>query len=318
MRKIKLSSRRMKINSQEQAFLKKLRRSTTEARERVIEDMKFHNFSLKTQNSYLDELLRLTARFRKSPAYLTDEDLRNYFRYRQKCGYSPSSLGIAHAALTFYYTHSNPQDMPFLKLFRAGKNKSLPVVLSREEVKLILNKVRDERYRCCLKLIYCCGLRASEAVKIEVDDIYSKQGLLLVRKGKGNKDRFVPLPTSMLKMLREIWAKHRHPRYLFPAYKINLQQTPKRYGAKNKPVSTSTLSTHFKTALNATGCRKKASLHSLRHSYGTHLLEENVPIFTVKEYMGHSSISSTLIYSHCTGKIRRQGHGSVESLMQNL
>lgn len=314
-----LSSRRLKINPQEQEMLIRLRQKRTPLRERFIEDLRFHQYRPRTVDRYLEEMLRLTAHYWRSPTELTDEDLRMYFRYLQDgCRYSGSSLGITHAALTFFYTCTYPKDMPFLRIFRNRKDKKFPVILSREEVRLALEHVTDERYRACLTLIYSCGLRISEAVKIEISDIDSKRGLLLIRKGKGGKDRLVPIPARTLEILRKMWSKHRHPKWLFPAYRINLRRDPKRYGMKNRPVSGNTILIHFKAALRASGCRKEASAHSLRHAFATHGMEENVPIFTLKEILGHADIKSTMVYLHYTSKIRRDGMGSIENLMRDL
>jgi integrase len=315
----KLSSEGPKVNVRDVEKLKKLRAGSTPLRERLIEDLHFHHFSDGTIAQYLSELLHLAAHYWRSPAALTDDDLRSYFNYLQNdCGYSGSSMGMTHAALTFFYGYSCPMAMPFLRIFRRKRDKKLPVVLSHDEVRLGLLRVADVRYRTCLTLIYSCGLRISEAVRLEVTDIDAKQGLLHIRHGKGGKPRYVPLPDRTLQLLREMWEKHCHPRWLFPAYRINLRLPSKRYGMQNKPVSGGTIALHFKAALRASGCRKPATVHSLRHSYATHLLEEHVPLFTVKEYLGHSSIGSTMLYVHCTSKIRRSGIGSIEELMRDL
>lgn len=314
-----VASRRQKVSPRDREIMKRLQRSSTPLRERYLEDLRFHHFSRNTINRYVEALLQLTAHFWKSPEQLTDEELRVYFSYLEDgCKYSGSTLKIVHAALRFFYDYSCPKEMPFLKIFRAEKKKSLPVVLSREEVRKILFQVKDLRYHACLSLIYSCGLRVSEAVKIKVGDIDSSLGLLYVRRGKGGKPRAVPLPKRTLEILREMWKSHRHPELLFPAYNINLRQTPSHYGCKDKPFSNSAVGNHFHAALSSSGCRKAATMHSLRHSFATHLLEEGIPFFTVKEYLGHSGMQSTLVYSHFTSKIRRGGQGSIEELMSDL
>jgi integrase len=208
--------------------------------------------------------------------------------------------------------------MPFLRIFRAKKDKTLPVILSREEVRKILSQVKDVRYYACLALVYSCGLRAGEAVNMKVGDIDSDQGLIYVRKGKGGKPRAVPLPVRTMDILREMWKTHRHSELLFPAYHINMRLTPSRYGCKDKPFSGTALGRCFSLALSSSSCRKAATVHSFRHAYATHLLEEGIPLFTVKEYLGHGSIKSTLVYTHFTRKIRRDGQGSIEGLMSDL
>jgi site-specific recombinase XerD len=311
--------RRPKISRQDKEIVKRLQKSSSPLRERYLEDLNFHKFSGNTKKKYIDALLRVTAHFWKSPEKLTEDDLRSYFSYLENgCQYSGSTLGIAHAALKFFYDYTCPKEMPFLKIYRSEKLVKQPVVLSREEVRKILSMVKDIRYRSCLTLVYSCGLRCNEAVNVKVGDIDSSQGLLYIRNGKGNKPRTIPLSKRMLEILREMWKSHRHPELLFPAYHINTRLNPNHYGCKDKPFSGSTVGGHFRAALYCSGCRKAATVHSLRHAFATHLLEEGIPIFTVKEYLGHASLKATLIYTHFTSKIRRDGQGSIEELMSDL
>lgn len=319
MKTTNVSSRRTKIKPADHQNLKRLRKKSSPLRNRYIEDLQFHQFSRLTRQKYLDELLRLTAHYWKSPADLTDDDLRTYFNYLQKgCRYSASSLAVPHAALTFFYKFTCPREMPFLKLYRTRKKPSIPEVLTQEQIFAAFAKVKDERYRACLILIYSCGLRASEAVKVEISDFDKKRSLLHIRDGKGDRDRLIPVPERTLRILRETWSKHHHPRWLFPAYRMNTRLEAKRYGAKNKPLSTGVLTVHFKAALKASGYKGCASLHTLRHSYATHLLEAGVPLFTVKAYLGHSCMKSTMIYAHCTEKMRRDSSAPIDDLMRDF
>lgn len=308
-----------KINPQERERMKKLRSSSTPLRKRYIADLRFHKFSEQTVKNYVDAALRITAHYWKSPAIMTDENLRQFFDYLEnQCHYSNSTIGITHAALNFFYAHSLPREMPFLRIFRHRKDKTLPVVLSQEEVRKALANVRDIRYRACLVLIYSCGLRISEALNIRVTNIDKSQGLINIQNGKGAKPRTIPLPNRTLNILREMWKTHRHPELLFPAYQIQKKPVYKKYGCKGVPISKGTLAPHFKQALANSGCLKNATIHSLRHSYATHLLEENIALFTVQSYLGHSSISTTMKYVHMTSKIRRDGAGNIETLMSDL
>jgi integrase/recombinase XerD len=314
-----LRHRRPKVNRQEKDRLKKFRLGSTALRKRYLADMRIHHFREGTVGRYLDALLRLTAHVNKSPAELTDEELRDYFHYLEHDRrYSHSFLGVAFAASLFFYTHTCPRDMPFLRLFRTRQDKTLPVVLSRDEVRNALAKITDQRYHACLTLIYSCGLRVGEAVNMKVDDIDASQGLIYVRNGKGGKSRSVPLPDHTLRLLRDMWKTHQHPELIFPAYQISRQPVYRKHGHKDAPIASGTPLKHFKKALEASGCRKKGTVHSLRHSYATHLLEEGVDLFTVKEYLGHSCVSTTMKYTHMTRKIHRDGMGAIESLMSDL
>ncbi len=290
MKSKKLHSRRPKLKPKERERLRKLQYSNTPLRERYITDLRLHRFSEVTVKNYLKEMLRLTACNWKSPATLANEDLRNYFDYLEnKLHYSHSILGIAHATLNFFYTHTCPQDMPFLRIFRHRRDKTLPVVLSQEEVRKALAKVDDIRYHACLTLLYSCGLRISEDINIRIGDIDAAQGLIYIRNGKRGKSSAVPLPERTLQILRNMWKTHRHPQLMFPAYRISPNLVYRKYGCQDRPFSTGVLYPHFKNALAASECHKNPSPHSLRHSFATHLLKEGIPLFTVKEYLGHTN-----------------------------
>ena len=193
-------------------------------------------------------------------------------------------------------------------------------MLSQSEVRKALDLVENIRYQTCLKVIYSCGLRLNEALSLTVNNIDSEQSLLYVLKGKGGKSRAIPLPAKTLILLRQLWLSHRHPSLLFPAYKVKYKGVLTRtyYGTMDRAFSNVTLYHFWKKALKDSGCRKDANIHSLRHSYATHLLEEGVDIYAVKEYLGHSNISSTLIYTHLTKKLARRQYWSIDQLMSDI
>jgi integrase/recombinase XerD len=311
---------RVKMSSSERKRSKLLRQSNSPLRERYLEDLRLHKFSERTSGSYLESVLRMVLHTNLSPAQISNEELREYFLYLEKRGYSQGTLGILHTSLTFFYQHTFPQDMPFLRIFRKRRDKVIPVVLSQREVRKALALVEDIRYRTCLKVIYSCGLRLHEGLALTVNSIDAEQSLLYVSKGKGRKPRTIPLPARTLILLRELWLSHRHPVLLFPAYKVKYKGTRSRvyYGTEDRPFSNVTLYQFWQKALKASRCRKKANVHTLRHSYATHLLEESVDIYAVKEYLGHSNISSTLIYTHLTKKIARRQCRSIDQLMSDI
>jgi len=309
---------RVKISSSERKRSKRLRHSSSPLREKYLEDMRLHKFTERTSGSYLEAVLRMVLHTNLSPTQISNEELREYFLYLEKRGYSQGTLGILHAALTFLYQHTFPQDMPFLRIFCKRPKKTLPVVLSQREVRKALALVEDIRYQTCLKVIYSCGLRLHEGLALTVNSIDAEQSLLYVN-GKGGKSRAIPLPARTLILLRQLWQSHRHPILLFPAYKVKYKGTRSRvyYGTKDRPFSNVTLYQFWKKALKNSGCRKDANIHSL-HSFATHLLEEGVDIYAVKEYLGHSNISSTLIYTHLTKKLARKQCRSIDQLMSDI
>ena len=188
------------------------------------------------------------------------------------------------------------------------------MVLSVAEVCRVLGIIRRPRYRVCLSTIYACGLRLGEGVHLQVRDIDGERTMVHVRHGKGGKDRYVPLPVPTLEMLRRYWCTHRHPEWLFPA--------PTRSGVPlstaTKPMSVSGVQRAFKAALHESGIQKDASVHTLRHSYATHLLEAGVNLRVIQAYLGHSSPKTTAIYTHLTRKVEDLAVEAISRVMGEL
>ena len=268
----------------------------------------------------------------EDPAALSEERVRDFFLHLvRERGYAPKSLRQARAALVAFY-----RDMPGhgqWRVFDEVKTKDreqLPVVLSREEVRRILTEVQELRYAVPLRLIYLCGLRLSEALQVEVRDIHRAEQRLHIREGKGGKDRCVPLPKAALGALEEWWRWHRHPRFLFPAMGHAWRATERRDAAEQDrvqrarlraaehPMSPSGLQRVFQIALAASGVRKRATIHTLRHSYATHLLEEGVSIRYVSQYLGHATLEQTLVYAHLTAVSDAQTQQAVARLATAL
>jgi len=188
------------------------------------------------------------------------------------------------------------------------------VILSVEEVLRILGRVRLPRYRVCLGTIYSCGLRLQEGTHIQVRDIDSGRGMLHVRHGKGGKDRYVPLPERTVELLREYWRTHRNPVWMFPSEgkdHIALK-------ASTEPMHKSSVQDAFRAALKETKINKAASVHTLRHSWATHLLEAGVNLRLIQEYLGHSSPQTTSIYTHLTARAEDLGRQAINRIMSGL
>jgi len=171
-------------------------------------------------------------------------------------------------------------------------------VLSREEVWRILGAVRELRHRACLTLIYSCGLRLGEGCRLQVGDVHRDRRVIHVRAAKGNKDRYVPLPTETLALLGECWKSHRNPTFLFPC----VGRGGVHGGGADKPVPISTVQQAFRRALRASGVSKDVHVHTLRHSYATHLLENNVNPRQIQDWLGHQSPKTTAVYTHLTAE----------------
>ncbi len=290
-------------------------RKTTPLREKMIEDLQLAGYAPSSVKGYVRAVRMLAERYRQRPDRLSDRNIRDYFLFRQKeCRWSPVTLRIHHAGIRFFYTHTVPREMPSIILFKPKREKSLPVVFSREEVKKLLDSVRLFRYRACLTAIYSCGLRLQEGINLQVTDIDKDRMLVHIHRGKGAKDRLVPLPDNTYFLLRDFWKTHRHPVLMFPA--------PGRGGTgmtnADRAMPKSSLQFAFRKALKASGINKKGRVHTLRHSYATHLLEEGVPLEVIRACLGHADIRTTTVYTHLTARAQKTGAAAVNRIMSKL
>jgi len=271
----------------------------TALRQRFIEDLQLRGLGEKTQQHYVRAVRQLAEHYGKSPDCISEEQLRQYFLYLHNGKHlAPSSFNAILCALKFFYQHTLQREWPTLELVRPQHAKKLPVVLSVTEVHHLLSCVRTPLYRACLSTIYACGLRLQEGVHLQVRDIDSQRMVIHVRQGKGARDRYVPLPAVTLTILRQYWPSHRHPVWLFPA-RTSLE-VPR--ASAPRPVALRSVQRAFELARQASGILKPATVHTLRHSYATHLLEAGVNLRLIQAYLGHSSPETTAIYTHLTRK----------------
>ena len=282
----------------------------------MIEDMQLRGYSARTQEAYARAVRQLAEYVRRSPAEVTEEELRQYFLYlANEKKFARATTTIALCGIRFFFEHTLKRDWPTLRFVRPPHEFKLPVVLSREEVRLALSQVRIPVYRACLTTIYSCGLRLMEGARMAVGDVDSARMVLHVH-GKGNRDRLVPLPERTLSMLREFWKTHRSPQWLFPA--------PPRRGVsrnvdqKTGPVTRTSLQSAFYRAWKKTGIAKPAHVHTLRHSYATHLMEAGVHLRLIQDNLGHGSPKTTAIYTHLTTEVRATQTDPLNELMKDL
>lgn len=290
--------------------------SVTPLRQRMIDDMKLRGLSAKTQQAYLGAIGQLAAHYRRSPERISEEDLRVYFLHLKEVRkLARSTITIAICAVKFLFERSLGRKWPVLEIVRPPKGRKLPVVLGREEVRRILRCVRVPDYRACLTTIYSCGLRLSEAIHLEVSDVDSARMQLHVR-GKGGKERYVALPASTLAILREHWKTHHSARWLFPACIARGGKHTSDH--KDQPIHPSTLHRAYHKALKQSAIHKRACVHSLRHSYATHLLERGLNLRLIQFYLGHGNTRTTQIYTHLTREVREAAQDPINQLMQDL
>ena len=203
------------------------------------------------------------------------------------------------------------------KLVRPQKEKRLPVLLTRDKIRRILNCVRFDRYCVCLLTIYSCGLRLLEGCTLKVSNIDSSRMVVHIEGGKGNKDRYVPLSQRTLEELRSYWKTHRNPVWLFPAARRGGKHN--EFATATRPTPHSNVQTAFKQALRKSRVNKPdASVRTLRHSYATHLVEQGVNLRLIQEYLGHNSPRTTALYTHLTKVAQSQATGIINRLMDGL
>ena len=287
----------------------------TVLRQRMLEDMQLRDLAPKTQEAYVGAVAQLAKYFDKSPELLTEEELRQYFLYLSNAKRaSRSTIVVALCGIKFLYSYTLRREWPLLELVRSAQEKQLPTVLSSEEVQQILGCLQHPTYRACLTTIYACGLRLNEGVHLQVQDMDSARMMIHVRQAKGLKDRYVPLPQSVLDILRRYWASHRHPQWLFPGAPPAGQP---RHTA-TRPICESGVQRAFRAALTTSGIQKPASVHTLRHSYATHLLEAGVNLRLIQAWLGHSSPKTTAIYTHLTRRAEERALESINQVMCDL
>jgi integrase/recombinase XerD len=287
-------------------------RQTTALRQRMLQDLQLAGLRERTQEAYLRAVRQLADHFHTPPDRLSEPQVRDYFLHlKNDREFASGSLGIAYSGIKFFYSHTTPRDWPTLQRLRVRKDKKLPDVLSVDEVRRLIDAVRTDHNRAYFWTVYSLGLRLEEGLHLQVGDIDSARMMVHVHRGKGAKDRYVPLPRRTLKVLRQYWATHRHPEWLFPATGRDGQQTATADG----PMARSSVQNAMRRVVQGLKIHKAISVHSLRHSYATHLLEAGVNLRLIQQYLGHSSLQTTMVYLHLTSASQEQAVARIEALM---
>jgi len=278
----------------------------TKLRQRMMEDLQLAGYSPRTVESYINTVRVLAEYYHRSPDLITEDEIRRFFLYMiNERKVSASSVTVYLCGIKFFFEVTLKRTWKIFDLVRPVRSKKLPVVLSQEEVRAILILILNPVYRMALTIIYACGLRISEGIRLTRSDIDGKRNLLRVRNGKGGKDRYVHLPDRPLELLRAYYKNlGANSGFLFPH--------------KDGHIKADTLQVVFRTAVRKSSVSKPATVHTLRHSYATHLLENGENLSTIKELLGHSSIATTDIYTHMTGKVSTRLHVNLNGIMSDL
>jgi integrase/recombinase XerD len=260
-------------------------------RDQMEMDMKLRRLSPRTIATYLVCMKNVALYFCKSPAKLSDEEIRDYLYYLiEERKASQARISQCYSALKFFFEHTLQRSWNHQRIPRSKQRKKLPGVLSRQEVESIFLATENLKHRAILMTIYSAGLRISEATRLKVSDIDSERMTIRVSEGKGLKDRYTLLGERNLELLRLYYKAYRPSDWLFPG------KDP------SEPIDVSSVQRVFKTCLYKAGIKKKASVHTLRHSFATHLLESGIDLYYIQRLLGHKSAGTTSVYLHVTGK----------------
>lgn len=273
--------------------------------------LKRHGKADKTIDAYTRALRRLARCVDRCPDDVTVEELERYFTELIESR-SWSLVKIDRNGLRFFHEQVLGRELPWLNLIKPPKVQALPDVLTQQEIARLILASRRLCYQSFWWVTYSLGLRLSETLHLAVGDIDRQRHLVHVRAGKGRKDRFVYLPDDTLKVLVRQWRSHRHPHWLFPG----------REGAKGAPAAAvmdrGSTQKAFAQVVAEVGIHKKVSIHSLRHSYATHLMEAGLHLSGVQLLLGHASPQTTARYVRMTEKVRADSHETVNRLTCDL
>jgi integrase/recombinase XerD len=271
-------------------------------RERMAEDLRIRNYSPRTVECYVSMMARFAREFGKPPGQLGPAEIRAFQVRLIESKASWTQFNQAVCALRFFYRVTLPRDFAVEHIPFAKTKKKLPTVLSVDEVRRLLGAVTNLKHRAVLSLIYATGARLSEATHLQVGDIDGARMTVHIRCGKGGKPRMVPMSAALRELLRAYWLVERPCGYLFPGV------TPDR------PLHDNSVQKVCARARLRARIDKPASVHTLRHSYATHLLELGVDLRTIQKLLGHSSLSTTAIYVHVTGRLLDAANKAIDLL----
>jgi integrase/recombinase XerD len=263
-------------------------------RQRMIEDMTIRKFAAKTQHDYVQRVKNFAAYLGRSPDTANFEDLRRYQLYLAASGAGVPTLNQTISTLRFFFKVTLGRPDIVERTAFVHEPSKLPVVLSPEEVARLLDAAPSLKYRTALSVAYGAGLRASEVVALKVSDIDSQRMVIRVEQGKGRKDRYVMLSPHLLDLLRAWWKLARPQGWLFPGQN------------RLNPLTTRQLNRACHAAADRAEIDKRVSLHTLRHSFATHLLEQNIDIRVIQVLLGHAKLDTTALYTRVATKTIQQ------------
>lgn len=275
--------------------------------------LKLQGKSKKTIEAYSRAIRRARDHFDCCPDQITPKQFESYFAQLVET-HSWSTVKIDRLGLQFFWRFVLERDWQWINIVKPPKIKSIPDILTVSEVERLIGKTRKLRYRVFLLTTYSMGLRLGEALSLQVGDIDSERNRVHIRRGKGHKDRMVPLPDLTLQALKELWKRHRHPQLLFPNANGSLETIQKATTHMDRGGTQKAM----KMVVKECGIHKKVSIHSLRHSYATHLLERGLSLRHIQAILGHASPTTTARYAHLTDITEKDSITTINGLMDTL
>ena len=277
------------------------------------QELRLQRMRERTIETYCNNLCKAAKHFNRCPDDLSADELKSYFA-SMLGRYAPNTVNVQVASLVFLYRHVLNREVEWGKIIRQRSPKSLPDIPTREEVRYIINSVRKLRFRIFLLVIYSLGLRTTEGLKLEVNDVDANQHRVQLRNSKGGKDRYVVLPELTLQALRRFWTTHRHPRLLFPSPVFDAELS-RRAGAN---MDASSVQAAFRATLLECRIQKRLTIRSLRHAYATHLLELGMDMRLIQDLMGHEDSKTTARYAHITKTCRDHTADRLQLLLEGF
>lgn len=275
------------------------------------DDLHLAGMSNRTVHGYLRAVRQLADWAEARPDQLTEQQLRGYFLYLKNEKLAAyGTIRVAFSGIKFFYWRTCKRDWETLATMKLQRSKTMPEVLTAGQVRSIIDACRVERIALFFWTAYSMGLRLEEARNLQVGDIDAARMMVHIHRGKGAKDRYVPLPTSTLEWMRSHWQTHRNPRLLFPADGRDHKQS----SVAERPIETSTVQKAMGKIAQGMKFAKRVSIHTLRHSYATHLLEAGVSLKVIQQYLGHSSLATTMVYLHMTDTAEVNARDIIERL----
>jgi site-specific recombinase XerD len=288
-----------------------------EFEKKLEEEAQLRALSKRSHKTYYYRLKRLYDYYQKPLSQISLKELRDYFLYLinvKKLG--RESLRNTRFSIRFYYVNCLGMPGHLFNFVRIKCKRKIPDIITRDEVRKIISHVKIYDYKICLELIYACGFRIGEVINLKIKDIDGERKMITVRDGKGSKDRTVPLPDNMLFKLREYWQTHLNKELLFPKRSSKRNKIDRTITSET--ISRRTIQSAMKSAVLESGINKKATPHTLRHCFATHLLEAGANIKAISKYLGHKSLRPTMIYLHLTNDSEEHSYKILNKIMGDL